>query len=59
MSSEEARYRRPKPGQQVVEGERLMESPITGDVYRVTRWIEAGDGRAIALEKEPVEEADQ
>jgi predicted RNA-binding Zn-ribbon protein involved in translation (DUF1610 family) len=42
------------PADQVEEGERIMESPITGETYRVTKWVEKNDGRAIALEKELV-----
>jgi hypothetical protein len=36
-------------------GEKTMESPTTGEEYRVTKWIEAGDGQVIALQKEAVE----
>ena len=34
------------------------ECPITGQQYRVTRWVERGD-RIIALEKEPLEVDDE
>lgn len=33
-------------------GEKLMQSPITDTIYRVTRWIEQEDGKAVALDKE-------
>lgn len=36
-------------------GEQLMQSPMTETTYRVTRWIDAGDGNVIALSKEEVE----
>lgn len=37
-------------------GEQLMQSPMTGTTYRVTRWIDAGDGNVIALSKQEVED---
>lgn len=36
-------------------GERFMESELTGETYRVTRWVERGEGKVISLQKEPVE----
>lgn len=36
-------------------GERITESPLTGETYRVTRWVEPQEDRIIALQKEPVE----
>ena len=44
------------PEDQIEEGERIMESPITGEKYLVTKWVEKPDGRAIALEKEEYDE---
>lgn len=38
-------------------GERLMESPATETTYRVTRWIDMGDGQVVALSKEEVDPA--
>lgn len=35
-------------------GERIMESPTTENVYRVTRWIDVGDGQVVALAKEEI-----
>lgn len=40
----------------VVKGDRVMESPATGEKYRVTKWVDLGDGKVTALEKEPIEE---
>lgn len=40
-------------------GEEIMESPVTEAKYRVTRWIDAGDGQVVALAKEEIEEAEQ
>jgi hypothetical protein len=40
------------PKEEVESGERIVESPLTGTTYRVTKWVEKGDGRIVALEKE-------
>ena len=40
----------------VVEGERLGVSELTGAVYRTTRWIEIDDGSIKALDKEELTE---
>lgn len=37
-------------------GKRLFVSPITGDPYLVYQWVEKGDGRFAAIEKERVED---
>lgn len=37
-------------------GERYMTSPLTGTTYRVTKWVDTGDGKAVALEKEEIDE---
>lgn len=37
-------------------GERIMESELTDRRYRVTRWIDKGDGKFVALEKEEIED---
>jgi len=34
-------------------GEMGMYSRLTDTYYRVTKWVEQGDGRFIALEKQP------
>lgn len=36
--------------------ERYMKSPITGKTYRVTEWLDKGDGKFVALEKEAIED---
>lgn len=36
-------------------GEQYMESELTEKTYRVTRWIDAGDGQIVALSKHEVE----
>lgn len=38
-------------------GERYMESEMTDTTYRVTRWVELGDGQVMALSKTEVTEA--
>jgi len=38
-------------------GERIMESPVTDTTYRVTKWVDKGDGRVVALEKEAIDES--
>lgn len=37
-------------------GECIKESPTTEKTYRVTRWIDAGDGQVIALSKEEIDD---
>lgn len=44
------------PEDEVKTGERVCESPITGEMYRVTQWVEKGEDRVIALEKEKIEQ---
>lgn len=33
-------------------GEKILESPLTGNKYCVTKWVDKGDGQFIAIEKE-------
>jgi hypothetical protein len=40
----------------VESGERYAHSPVTDQWYRVTRWIDRGDGEILALDKEAVDE---
>lgn len=40
-------------------GERIMTSPVTDTVYRVTKWVDKGDGRVVALEKEALDDGEQ
>ena len=44
------------PDQQIESGTRVLQSPTTGIVYRVTKWIDKGDGKYVAVEKEPLPE---
>lgn len=44
------------PADKVQTGERVMESPITDQKYLVTMWVEKGEDRVIALEKEEIDE---
>lgn len=37
-------------------GERIIESPLTDAKYRVTRWVEKGDGKIDALKKEKIDD---
>ena len=39
----------------VERGMRLRQSPTTGEMYIVRKWIDLGDGKIIALEKEPAD----
>jgi hypothetical protein len=34
-------------------GERVVQSPTTGNAYVVRRWIDLGDAEVIALDSEP------
>jgi len=47
----------------VERGKQLKESPVTGETYVVRKWIDLGEGKIIALAKEPAdgegEEADR
>lgn len=42
------------PDGDIQTGEKILESPITGNLYRVTKWVERGEGKFIALEKSTV-----
>lgn len=42
------------PDQQIETGTRVLQSPTTGIVYRVTKWIDKGSGKYVAVEKEPL-----
>lgn len=44
--------------EQVETGERYAQSPITGDYYRVTQWVDHGDGKIQARQKEEVDRSD-
>ena len=37
-------------------GEKYLESPLTGNTYRVTKWVDQGEGKFIAIEKELVDD---
>lgn len=39
------------PAEDVEEGERVAHSELTGTTYLVTRWVDKGDGKMIALKK--------
>jgi hypothetical protein len=39
-------------------GERYARSPMTGCYYRVTKWVDKGDGKLVCHEKEEVERED-
>jgi hypothetical protein len=44
--------------EEVVRGERVARSPITGCFYLVTKWIDHGDGKTTALRKEEISDAE-
>jgi len=37
-------------------GEKILESPLTGNTYRVTKWVDQGDGKFVAIEKELIDD---
>ena len=39
-------------------GMQLKQSPLSGEIYIVEKWIELDDGKVIALEKGPAEDED-
>lgn len=39
-------------------GERYAKSPLTGNYYRVTEWVDHGDGKIQAKDKELVDRED-
>ena len=43
----------------VEHGERVMQSPATGETYVVQKWIDLGDAGVIALSKEPTEDGEE
>jgi len=43
---------------EVQTGERYAKSPLTGNYYRVTKWIDKGDGKIQSREKEQVDRED-
>jgi hypothetical protein len=45
-------------GEQIETGERIMESPTTDRRYHVTEWVDHGDGKFTALEKDRIKEDD-
>lgn len=44
--------------EEVVRGERVARSPISGCFYLVTKWIDHGDGNITALQKEEITDAE-
>lgn len=40
------------PKNEIETGERYCRSPMTGHWYRVTRWVDLGEGRIKAINKE-------
>lgn len=40
-------------------GERIMHSELTDTTYRVTKWVDKGDGNGVALEKEPIDDVSE
>lgn len=44
------------PEEDVESGEKHLRSPLTGKLYRVTKWIDKGDGEYIAIQKEEVDD---
>jgi len=37
-------------------GEKILKSPLTGNSYRVTKWVDQGDGKFVAIEKELIDD---
>lgn len=44
--------------QEVRTGERYAKSPMTGNYYRVTKWVDKGDGKIQARQKFEVDRKD-
>jgi hypothetical protein len=40
---------------QIETGERILKSPITDELYRVTKWVELDEGQYLAIDKERYE----
>lgn len=49
-----AEYEQGYPVEDIETGEKILTSPITGHRYRVTRWVNKGDGKFVALEKQRI-----
>lgn len=43
---------------EIEEGEKYLRSPMTGQWYRVTRWVDKGDGKFVAISKDEVDESE-
>ena len=43
---------------EVAHGERYAKSPLTGKYYRVTSWVDLGDGKIQSREKEEVDRSE-
>jgi len=41
-------------GERIETGKRVMQSSKTGTVYLVTKWVSKGEGKYVAIEKEPL-----
>lgn len=41
-------------GERIETGKRVLQSSKTGTVYLVTKWISKGEGKYVAIEKEPL-----
>lgn len=44
------------PEDDIKTGVKFLRSPITDTLYRVTKWVDKGEGRFVAIEKEEVDE---
>lgn len=44
------------PEGDVQTGERILVSPLTGQPYIVTKWVERGGNRFVAIDKRPIED---
>lgn len=53
-----SKSRTPNHDDRTETGETYKQCPVTGQWHRVTEWIEKDGGRIVAVEKEPVDEAD-
>lgn len=47
------------PDEEIETGKLYAQSPATGNMYLVTKWVSQGDGRFVSLEKTDVENADE
>lgn len=46
------------PEEEIETGERIACSELTGRRYRVTKWVDLGDGKIVSLHKELIDDGE-